>query len=196
MATGIARRHFSFSTVSFLKSVLHYLGSGGNTLCGIRKYFRYFPSHNRKSPLAEGLLHFYVVLHVVKEGTITPKYPSVILGRMDMYASCHCGGVKIKTDRDAIPGIVKCYCFDCQKLLGNFAPWVVCDKSKTEITGSVGTYQSSESIERLFCTHCGSSLAKKPATGEKILIVAGVFSQPIELEVINEVFTEDKQLWM
>ncbi len=115
---------------------------------------------------------------------------------MKINASCHCGGVTITTERDSVLGIVKCYCFDCQKLMGNYAPWVVCAKNETVLDGSVGRYASSETSERLFCTVCGSSLAKEPLEGEKILIAAGVFSPPLDLTVIKEVFTEDKQAWM
>ena len=68
---------------------------------------------------------------------------------MKIQASCHCGKVMIETESESIPGIVKCFCFDCQKHLGNFAPWVVCSKKDTTITGPVGKYASSAVAPRL-----------------------------------------------
>jgi hypothetical protein len=72
----------------------------------------------------------------------------------------------------------------------------VCDTESTTILGPVKTYVSSETAERLFCEDCGASLAKRPLQGPKVLIAAGIFDQPLNLTVIKEVFTEDKQDWM
>lgn len=111
-------------------------------------------------------------------------------------ASCHCGAVTITTNKDSVKGIVKCYCRDCQKHLGNYAPWVVCSKEETSFNGPVGEYTSSEVAKRLYCKECGSSLAKMPNSGEVTLVAAGCFEQPLHLEVIKEVFTEAKEPWM
>ena len=113
-----------------------------------------------------------------------------------LVGSCHCGKVAINVAPDSVPGIVKCFCRDCQKHLGNYAPWVVCHKSATTISGSVGEYASSPVAVRLYCTQCGASIAKRPVEGEKVLIAAGIFNQPLELDVIKEVFTEAKESWM
>jgi len=113
-----------------------------------------------------------------------------------LHASCHCGAVTIKTDLPSVKGIVKCYCRDCQKYLGNYAPWVVCDKGATQIDGSVGEYTSSDVAKRLYCKDCGSSLAKVPNDSEIVLVAAGCFDQPLNLEVIKEVFVEAKEPWM
>ena len=111
-------------------------------------------------------------------------------------ASCHCGAVEIKAEKDSVKGIVNCYCRDCQKHLGNFAPWVVGTKENTEITGPVGEYASSPAVMRLFCTKCGSSLGKSPNEGSVLLVAAGCFEQPLDLEVVKEVFVEAKEPWM
>lgn len=113
-----------------------------------------------------------------------------------MTGSCLCGKTTITSTDESIVGIVRCYCRDCQKHLGNFAPWVVCEKENTVVGGTLGVYRSSEASERLFCTNCGASLAKRPIEGPKILIAAGIFDQPLNLPVIKEVYTEDKQDWM
>lgn len=115
---------------------------------------------------------------------------------MSIQGSCLCGKTKIETSKDFITGIVRCFCRDCQKHLGNFAPWVVCEAGSTTISGPVKAYPSSETAERLFCTDCGASLAKRPLAGPKILIAAGIFEQPLDLPIVKEVFTEDKQDWM
>lgn len=131
-----------------------------------------------------------------------PKWLSLITTHgwytilMNINGSCHCGKITVESDISSDKGIVKCHCRDCQKHLGNFAPWVVCQKIDTQIMGPIGKYQSSEGVYRLFCTDCGASLAKKPDTGEVIVIAAGIFDQPLQLEVIDEIFTEAKQPWM
>jgi hypothetical protein len=115
---------------------------------------------------------------------------------MHIHGSCLCGAVTLSSHSDSIAGIVQCFCVDCQKHLGNFAPWVICEKETTTIEGPVGVYRSSEAAERLFCENCGASLAKRPLEGQKMLVAAGIFEQPLSLPVIKQVFTEDKQPWM
>lgn len=115
---------------------------------------------------------------------------------MELNGSCHCGKTNVTTNRESVAGIIKCHCVDCQKHLGNFAPWVVCAKDDTSINGEVGEYQSSEGVNRLFCTACGASIGKKPDEGDKIVFVAGIFDKPLEIEVIDEIFTESKEEWM
>jgi hypothetical protein len=115
---------------------------------------------------------------------------------MKINGSCLCGAVTITSELDSIPGVVQCFCRDCQKHLGNFAPWVVCEKESTHLEGPVRSYASSEISHRLSCEKCGASLAKQPNEGPKILIAAGIFDQPLDLQVIKQVFAEDKQPWM
>jgi hypothetical protein len=115
---------------------------------------------------------------------------------MQIHGSCLCGAVTVTSDRENIAGIVQCFCTDCQKHLGNFAPWVVCEKESTNLEGPVRSYASSETSHRLSCEKCGASIAKHPNEGSKILIAAGIFDQPLDLPVIKQVFTEDKQPWM
>ncbi len=115
---------------------------------------------------------------------------------MQIHGTCLCGAVTVTSDREHIAGIVQCFCTDCQKHLGNFAPWVVCEKESTAIEGPVLSYASSETSHRLFCEICGASIAKKPNEGSKLLIAAGIFNQPLDFSVIKQVFTEDKQPWM
>jgi hypothetical protein len=115
---------------------------------------------------------------------------------MKIIGSCICGAVTIETESANIPGIVQCFCTDCQKHLGNFAPWVICEKESTLISGPVLSYVSSESSQRLSCEKCGASLGKQPNEGPKVLIAAGMFDQPLEMPVIKQVFTEDRQSWM
>ncbi len=121
---------------------------------------------------------------------------SILFDMSILNASCHCGAVTFKAEGSTVKGIVKCYCRDCQKHLGNFAPWVVCTKENTEIAGPVGEYASSPAVKRLFCKDCGSSLAKSPNEGNVLLIAAGCFEQPLDLEVVKEVLVEAKEPWM
>ena len=86
---------------------------------------------------------------------------------MEIHGSCLCGKVTISSDATSIAGVVRCFCRDCQKHMGNFAPWVVCETENTTILGPVNAYPSSETAERLFCTECGASLAKRPLTGPR-----------------------------
>ncbi len=115
---------------------------------------------------------------------------------MNIEGSCLCGAVTVTSKKESVVGIVQCFCVDCQKHLGNFAPWVVCEKESTNLEGPVRSYASSKASNRLSCEKCGASLAKQPNDGPKFLIAAGIFEQPLDLQVIKQVFTEDKQPWM
>jgi len=135
-------------------------------------------------------------MHLSDFISYTVTLSSILLDMSTLNASCHCGAVTIQAEKDSVKGIVKCYCRDCQKHLGNFAPWVVCNKENSGIAGPVGEYASSPTVKRLFCTSCGSSLAKSPNEGSMLLVAAGCFEQPLDLEVVKEVFVEAKEPWM
>jgi hypothetical protein len=114
---------------------------------------------------------------------------------MDIFAQCHCGASTIKTKKETVVGMVNCYCTDCYHYIGNFAPWVVCEKADTTLEGPIGAYESSHEAERLYCEECGSSVGKRTFKGPKIMILAGLFDGIDDLKVVNEVFVESRPKW-
>lgn len=57
-----------------------------------------------------------------------------------------------------------CHCKECQKAIGSaFNPGVLMRIEDISITGPISTFYSSETLERGYCTHCGSSIFSRRA---------------------------------
>jgi hypothetical protein len=109
---------------------------------------------------------------------------------------CHCGAVQVSIPADAI-GVVACHCDDCQKLHGNFFAMLVVDRDAALWSGSAerARYRSSPQVERSFCPHCGSRIAKEPDGSPKLLLATGLFPRDLPQRLIRHVHTDGKPDW-
>lgn len=115
----------------------------------------------------------------------------------EMSGACHCGRVRVTMPIESV-GVVVCHCADCQRLHGNSFALFAGDQSVVHWTGveHMRWYRSSSENERAFCEHCGSRLAKRPLSGSRVMVSAGIFGQALQRRVIKNLWLEQKPAWV
>lgn len=115
--------------------------------------------------------------------------------------SCLCGAVTFETKQDP-EYISNCHCNMCQKHHGAaYASHAVLrseDFSYTSGAEEVSSYNSSGTVIRTFCRHCGSSIEwKDPQNYPQWLSIAvALFDTTFKAETPKEFHTEHKAWWM
>lgn len=92
---------------------------------------------------------------------------------------CQCGAVRYAI-RGPLGRASICHCRMCQKAFGAFyAPLVGVPLSAFELTrGTLGTFRSSDVVERGFCRDCGTPLSFRKLSGDKIDVSIGSLDDP------------------
>jgi hypothetical protein len=107
--------------------------------------------------------------------------------------SCLCKSVRFEVTGTLNP-IVACHCSQCAKTSGNFAATTSTAAGNLEILSgeALRWFQSSETGNRGFCSHCGSNLFWKQTDGPDIYITAGTLDQPTDLKISGHIFVASK----
>jgi hypothetical protein len=104
--------------------------------------------------------------------------------------SCLCGAVKYQI-RSRPKALSHCHCSQCRKSHGAaFASYGSVMRSNLELLQGgedLKSYQSSESVVRQFCSHCGSSMFWSRAQGEFAEWIS------VALGTLDTHFTSDNQ---
>lgn len=113
--------------------------------------------------------------------------------------SCLCGAVKYELKGELGP-IFLCHCVNCRKANGTaFATSMVLKSEDfTVIQGqeSLGDYQSSPGVHRMFCKNCASPLfSKRDETPEIVRLRLGTLDTPIEAKPTAHIFVSHKAEW-
>lgn len=107
--------------------------------------------------------------------------------------SCLCGAVGFEVAGD-LPAPDACHCAQCRKQSGHF--WASTDVSRETLTldgeASIRWYQSSEKVQRGFCSICGSFLFWDPIGRSSIAIAMGAFDKPTQTALGMHIFVADK----
>ena len=110
--------------------------------------------------------------------------------------TCLCGAVGVEIDEPLEHAPEACHCSKCRKQTGNFFVGVNVRGSRLRIAGEehVKWYQSSEKVQRGFCSVCGSTLFWKPTiAGYPWTSVAlGCLDSSIDLVIAKHTFVADK----
>ena len=110
--------------------------------------------------------------------------------------SCLCGGIRIEIDEPLEKAPEACHCTQCRKQTGNFLTAMNVRRTALKILGSenVKWYQSSEKVQRGFCSICGSVLFWNP-TIEGYLwtgVALGCLDTKTDLRIAKHTFVKDK----
>ena len=113
--------------------------------------------------------------------------------------SCLCRAVRLEINEPLEKSPEACHCTQCRKQTGNFLVAVNVRRTALNIVGSesVKWYQSSETVQRGFCSICGSTLFWNPTiegyqwTGVSL----GCLDTRVDLKVAKHTFVDDKGVY-
>ena len=107
--------------------------------------------------------------------------------------SCLCGAVAFEITGTLRPAIA-CHCGQCRKTSGHY--WAATSAPNDAITmirnDGLKWFRASDSAQRGFCAHCGSSLFWKPDGQDRTAIAVGSLDGDTGLELTAHVFVADK----
>ena len=110
--------------------------------------------------------------------------------------SCLCGAVSIEIEEPLEHAPEACHCSQCRKQTGNFLVAVNVRRTAMRVVGEehVKWYQSSDKVQRGFCSVCGSTLFWNPTIeGYQWTSVAlGCLDTRMELKIAKHTFVGDK----
>ena len=114
--------------------------------------------------------------------------------------SCLCGEITFELKVEP-SWVSNCYCKMCQKQHGAaFATYAsVLKKDFAYLSGTtfLCSYNSSGSIERKFCSACGSNIewSGSEEHPEWVSIAIGCFNTPFEPKAVSNIHTESEACW-
>ncbi len=110
-----------------------------------------------------------------------------------MRGGCLCGSVVYEVEPPLRP-VIACHCTQCRKTSGHFwaATSVPHDRFRLVKDEGLTWFASSDTADRGFCAHCGSSLFWQPKGEVRISIAAGTLDGPTGLEIAEHWYTDDR----
>jgi hypothetical protein len=113
-----------------------------------------------------------------------------------IHCSCLCGSVTIQIDEPLEHAPEACHCIQCRKQTGHFLTAVNIRRSALHVSGQdhVKWFQSSEKVQRGFCSECGSTLFWKPTIeGYQWTSVAmGCFDTAVDKPIAKHIYVDQK----
>lgn len=110
---------------------------------------------------------------------------------------CLCGAIQYETVGKPL-GMVHCHCERCRRSTGAAFVTGVCFpvEAVTWKQGEPASYQSSGSFARLFCSHCGSSVAQNNLATGMMWLLAGTLDHPESVTPESHMFTNEQIVWV
>ena len=113
-----------------------------------------------------------------------------------IHGSCLCGSVRLDIEGRFERSPEACHCTQCRKQTGHFLAAVNVRRNALTIHGKehVKWYQSSEKVQRGFCSNCGSTLFWNPTIDgyEWIAVAMGTLDTPSGVRLGRHTFVGDK----
>lgn len=110
--------------------------------------------------------------------------------------TCLCGAVRLEIDEPLEKAPEACHCSQCRKQTGNFFVGVNVRRTALHVSGEerITWFQSSEKVQRGFCSTCGSVLFWKPTIDgyEWTGVTLGSLDTSMKLEIAKHTFVADK----
>lgn len=106
---------------------------------------------------------------------------------------CHCGGVAFEVCASATD-VTFCHCRDCRRTTGHIHASVGIKEKNLSLVKdeTLRWYNSTEDIERGFCSVCGGNLFWRSRTKDDLAILAGMFDEPSGLTSKQHIFVASK----
>lgn len=108
---------------------------------------------------------------------------------MRLSGGCLCGKVRYASDAEAINHRI-CHCRTCQKVIGAaFNARILMRIDDVAVDGPVALHNSSDDLERGFCSTCGASVFSRRKSKGIMGLCAGTLDDP-------SVFSPDMHFWV
>ena len=112
------------------------------------------------------------------------------------HGGCFCNAVRYETTSEPLNQRV-CHCRECQKAIGaTFNARILMRIENVSISGPISTFYSSETLERGFCSHCGSTIFSRRSTTGVIGLTAGSLDDPSLFKPDMHFWVSSKQPWL
>jgi len=109
---------------------------------------------------------------------------------------CLCGAVRYETTAEPVNQRI-CHCRICQKAIGAaFNARVLMRITDVAISGPIGTFHSSEALERGFCQRCGSTVFSRRTSAGIMGLTVGSLDDPSVFAPDMHFWTSSKQPWL
>ena len=106
--------------------------------------------------------------------------------------SCLCNAVNFEVS-GTLPQPDACHCTQCRKFSGHFFASLDVPRSSLTIHGAENlTWYRIETVQRGFCSKCGSSLFWDPVERDWIAIAMGAFDAPTGTKLGKHIFVANK----
>ncbi|MBS0242981.1 MAG: GFA family protein [Proteobacteria bacterium] len=115
---------------------------------------------------------------------------------MTRHGGCLCGAVRFTAEGEPI-NVRVCHCRRCQKAMGSpFYARAMFEPKAVTISGEVVSYPSSETLNRVFCPACGTTLFSRRANGTAIGIALAAFDDRNAFAPTEHIWVSEKPAWM
>jgi hypothetical protein len=115
---------------------------------------------------------------------------------MTREGGCLCGAVRFEAKGEPI-NVRICHCRNCQKAMGSpFFARALYEQSALTVTGDTGRYPSSDRIERVFCTRCGTRLFSWRRDGSAAGVALATFDDRNAFAPTEHIWVSEKIAWV
>jgi hypothetical protein len=115
---------------------------------------------------------------------------------MTREGGCLCGAVRFKTEGEPI-NVRICHCRNCQKAMGSpFFARALFDQRALTVEGPTGSYPSSEALDRVFCTVCGTRLFGWRKIGTMAGVALAAFDDRNAFTPTDHMWVTEKMDWV
>jgi hypothetical protein len=109
---------------------------------------------------------------------------------------CLCGAVRFKAEGEPI-NVRVCHCRKCQKAMGSpFFARALFPQSALTVEGETARYASSETLERVFCTTCGTRLFAWRRNGTAAGVALAGFDDRNAFAPTEHIWIAEKMNWV
>jgi hypothetical protein len=109
---------------------------------------------------------------------------------------CLCGDVRFKAEGEPI-NLRICHCRNCQKAMGSpYFARALFPQTALKVEGETARYATSERLERVFCTRCGTRLFAWRTDGTAAGVAIATFDDPNAFAPTEHIFVARKIDWV
>jgi hypothetical protein len=115
---------------------------------------------------------------------------------MSREGGCLCGAVRFKAEGDPL-NVRICHCRTCQKAMGSpFYARALFEPRALTIEGETAFYPSSNAVQRVFCTTCGTRLFSRRTNGTAIGVALATFDDRNAFAPTEHIWVSEKIAWV